>query len=82
MNDVLVLYYSRYGATEELAREVCGGVDSVSGMASRLRTVPPVSATTEALDETVPESGPPYVSNSDLDECKGLIMAARRASVT
>ena len=32
MADVLVLYYSRKGATESLAREVCKGVDSVDGM--------------------------------------------------
>ena len=35
MSDILVLYYSRYGATESLAREVCAGVDSVRGMAAR-----------------------------------------------
>ena len=43
MSEVLVLYYSVHGATEALAREVCAGVDSVRGMAARLRTVPPVS---------------------------------------
>ena len=44
MSDILVLYYSRYGATEKLAREICQGVDSVEGMNARLRTVPAVSA--------------------------------------
>ena len=68
MSDVLVLYYSSYGATEALAREVCLGVDSVPGMASRLRTVAPVSAVTEASEPAVPEDGPPYVSLDDLDE--------------
>ena len=43
MGDILVLYYSRNGATESLAREVCQGVDAVPGMAARLRTVPAVS---------------------------------------
>ena len=42
MTEVLVLYYSRHGATEALAREVCRGVDSVQGVAARLRTVPAV----------------------------------------
>ena len=76
MSDVLVLFYSRYGATEALAREVCNGVDSVKGMASRLRTVPPVSAVSEASEESIPESGPPYVTNNDLDECNGLVMGS------
>ena len=76
MSDVLVLYYSRYGATEALAREVCRGVDSVKGMAARLRTVPPVSAVTEATEDAVPDSGPPYVSSVDLAECSGVVMGS------
>ncbi len=76
MSDVLVLYYSRYGATEALAREVCRGVDSVKGMAARLRTVPPVSAATEATEDSIPDSGPPYVSSADLAECSGIVMGS------
>jgi NAD(P)H dehydrogenase (quinone) len=76
MNEILVLYYSRYGATEALAREVCRGVDSVKASAARLRTVPPVSTVTEASEDTIPESGPPYVSSTDLDECNGIVMGS------
>ena len=76
MSDVLVLYYSRYGATELLAREVCRGVDSVKGMSSRLRPVPAVSAVSEASEDSVPDSGPPYVSASDLAECSGVVMGS------
>lgn len=76
MSDVLVLYYSVHGATEALAREVCRGIDSVAGMASRLRTVPPVSAATEQTEPDVPESGPPYATPTDLAECAGLVMGS------
>jgi NAD(P)H dehydrogenase (quinone) len=76
MNEILVLYYSRYGATEALAREVCRGVDSVKGMSARLRTVPPVSAACEASEESIPDSGPPYVSCKDLVECAGIVMGS------
>jgi NAD(P)H dehydrogenase (quinone) len=76
MSDVLVLYYSTNGATEALAREVCNGVDSIKGMASRLRTVPPVSAVSEASEDAIPESGPPYVSSADLGECSGIVMGS------
>lgn len=76
MSDVLVLYYSRYGATEELAREVCRGVDAIKGMSSRLRTVPAVSPNTEATEDAIPDTGPPYVTAADLAECSGLVMGS------
>lgn len=76
MADVLVLYYSRKGATEALAREVCQGIDGVSGMAARLRTVPVVSAVSEAVERDVPASGPPYAEAQDLVECAGLVMGS------
>ena len=76
MADILVLYYSRNGATASLARAIATGVDSVAGMSARLRTVPAVSANTEAVEEAVPESGPPYVSSRDLEECAGIVMGS------
>ena len=76
MTDVLVLYYSRFGATEALAREVCQGIDTVSHIASRLRTVPAVSSVTSATEDAIPEDGPPYVTIDDLKECAGLVMGS------
>lgn len=76
MADVLVLYYSRKGMTEALAREVCHGIDAVTGMAARLRTVPRVSAVSEALADAVPAAGPPYATTDDLVECAGLVMGS------
>lgn len=76
MTEILVLYYSRFGATEALAREVCQGVDAVDEVASRLRTVPAVSTITEATADTIPENGPPFASIEDLKECAGLVMGS------
>lgn len=76
MADILILYYSRNGATEAMAREVCKGVDAVNGMSARLRTVPKVSAVTEAIEDAVPAAGPPYATAADLKECAGLIMGS------
>lgn len=76
MSEILVLYYSRHGTTEALAREVCRGVDAVPGMAARLRTVPPVSTVTEASAAAVPDAGPPFVANLDLVECAGLVLGS------
>jgi len=74
--EVLVLYYSKFGATEALAREVCQGVDAVDEVAARLRTVPAVSLVTEASAVAIPEDGPPYASIDDLRECAGLVMGS------
>ncbi|HEX5786735.1 MAG TPA: NAD(P)H:quinone oxidoreductase [Woeseiaceae bacterium] len=76
MNEILVLYYSRNGSTEALAREVCRGVDAVPGMAARLRTVPPVSTVAEAAAPAVPADGPPYATTNDLVDCAGLVMGS------
>jgi NAD(P)H dehydrogenase (quinone) len=76
MSEVLVLYFSQAGSTEKLAREVCRGIDSVSGMTARLRTVPAVSAVSEATASDVPDSGPPYATTQDLVECSGVVMGS------
>ena len=76
MIEILVVYYSRSGATEALAQEVCQGIDTVPGVEARLRTVPAVSAVTEATDDAVPAAGPPYVTADDLRECAGLVMGS------
>lgn len=76
MSDVLVLYYSLHGSTEALAREVCRGVDSVPGMAARLRTVPRVSTVAEAVEDAVPVTGPPFATPEDLADCAGLVMGS------
>jgi NAD(P)H dehydrogenase (quinone) len=77
MADILVLFYSRHGATAELARAVARGIDEVPGMAARVRTVPSVQAATEtASAAAVPAEGPPYASRADLAECAGLVMGS------
>lgn len=74
--DILVLYYTREGATAAMADEAARGVVAVSGMDARVRTVPPVSAETEALGEPVPAEGPPYAEHADLEDCTGLLLGS------
>lgn len=76
MIEILLLYYSRNGATEALAREVSLGIDSVDGAATRLRTVAPISAVSEAVESPVPDTGPPYATVDDLKECSGIVMGS------
>jgi len=75
MVEILVLYYSRSGATAELARQVCRGVESSSATA-RLRTVPPVSAASETTARPVPADGPPYATLDDLRDTHGLVLGS------
>jgi NAD(P)H dehydrogenase (quinone) len=74
--NVLVLYYSRHGATRQLAELIAEGVEIVPGVTARLRTVPAISAVCEATESDIPASGPPYVENKDLQECAGLALGS------
>jgi len=76
MGMILVLYYSRYGSTAKMAEFVTRGVESVTGMEARLRTVPAVTTVCEATEKPVPNEGPPFVSLDDLKECDGLVVGS------
>ena len=76
MLKILVLYYSRHGATRKLADYIAQGVESVAGCEAVLRTVPAVSTVTEATEPAVPASGAPYVEASDLAECAALALGS------
>lgn len=74
--EILILYYSLHGHTADMARQVARGVESVAGTSARLRTVPPVRSGLEGAPAAVADSGPPFASLRDLDECGGLIMGS------
>jgi NAD(P)H dehydrogenase (quinone) len=74
--NILILYYSRHGATAEMAKIIARGVEEVEGMEARLRTVPPVSTVCESVAEVVPSQGPPYATLDDLKACSGLIVGS------
>ena len=74
--EILVLYYSRYGATKDLARLIVEGIESVPGAVARLRTVPPISTVCEATESTIPKDGAPYAEYSDLQDCIGLALGS------
>jgi NAD(P)H dehydrogenase (quinone) len=73
---ILVLFYSRHGATRKLAELIAQGIESVPGCDARLRTVPAVSTVTEATAPDVPADGAPYVELSDLADCAGLAVGS------
>ncbi len=76
MSDILVLYYSRYGATAQMAQHAARGIEEIKGMHARVRTVPNVSSVCEAVEDTIPPQGPPYATVDDLSECAGLALGS------
>jgi NAD(P)H dehydrogenase (quinone) len=74
--ELLVLYYSRHGATRKLAEHIATGIDAVAGAHARLRTVPPVAPVTQTAAPPVPSAGAPYVELRDLEECAGLALGS------
>jgi NAD(P)H dehydrogenase (quinone) len=76
MKEILVLYYSHYGAVKQMAQAVAHGVEQVKGAKARIRTVPKVSTVSEAVEKEVPESGAPYAELKDLEECIGIAMGS------
>ena len=76
MKEILVLYYSQYGAVRQMAQLVARGIELTSGISARVRTVPKVSAVCEAVENAVPDAGAPYVQLKDLEECSGLALGS------
>ncbi|MES2823967.1 MAG: NAD(P)H:quinone oxidoreductase [Pseudomonadota bacterium] len=77
---ILILYYSRNGATLAMANQIARGVElaSINGakVEARVRTVPAVSPVTEATEPAVPVAGAVYCTEEDLKNCAGLILGS------
>jgi NAD(P)H dehydrogenase (quinone) len=73
---ILVLYYSRHGATRRLAELIAQGIDAVADTQALLRTVPPVAPVTETAAPPVPPDGSPYVELADLESCAALALGS------
>lgn len=74
--EILVLYYSKHGATRQMAHLIARGVEQVAGVQARIRTVPNVSTVCQAVEADIPADGAPYVEHSDLEACIGLALGS------
>ncbi len=72
---ILVLYYSRHGATRDMARLIARGVEA-EGLNARLRTVPAISTVCEAVEADIPEQGDLYCELDDLAHASGLALGS------
>ncbi len=73
---ILVLYYSLKGNTAAMAQEIARGIETISGIEARVRTVPAVSPKSEASESAIPADGPPYATLDDLKNCAGLALGS------
>lgn len=74
---ILVLYYSQYGTTKDLAYHIAQGIeDSDTGVGARIRTVPKVSAETQQTAPSIPDEGDLYATMDDLKHCVGLALGS------
>ena len=69
--EILILFDSKHGATAELANYINRGVESVTGVHTRLRTVAPVSTVVESSQDEIPQQGPLYATLEELKQCAG-----------
>lgn len=76
MVNILVLYYSRDGATKSMAQHIAHGIESVSDSEATLRTVPKISTVCEKIADDIPESGSLYATLDDLKQCDGLALGS------
>jgi len=75
MGKILVLYYSSGGTTKQLAKLIARGVED-QDVETIIRTVPKISATTEATEDSIPTDGDCYVTQQELSECIGLAVGS------
>jgi len=76
LKNILVLYYSRDGSVAQLATRIARGINSVEGCAAMIRRVPPVSTTTEAVEDEIPPAGHPYATLEALKDCAVLALGS------
>lgn len=72
---ILVLYYSKYGATRQLAHFIADGIEQ-AGMTARIRTVPEVAPVTTVAEPSIPADGDLYCDQDDLAQCAGLALGS------
>ena len=76
MIEILVLFYSRQGSVAHMAQLIARGIEEVPGARARIRTVPPVSTVCEAVEDTIPPSGPLYATHDDLKQCAAVALGS------
>lgn len=71
---VLIVYDSRLGSVQKMARLIARGVEAVSACEAIVRVVPQVSS--EPTQQDLAEFGDLYIEQQDLEDCDALIIGS------
>mgnify|MGYP003625990853 CR=1 FL=1 len=74
MSHILVLYYSRHGATQKMAEQIALGVENHEQMEAKIRTVPSIH--TLQAESNTKRAAHPFVQAQDLIDASGLILGS------
>ena len=72
---VLVLYYSKYGSTRQMAHLIADGIEA-AGVTARIRTVPNLATVVTEAEPSIPAEGDIYCTLDDLTHCSGLALGS------
>ena len=72
---LLILFYSAGGSVRNLAHAIADGAES-AGVEVKIRTVPKVSALSEATESKIPDQDEVYCTKEDLINCSGLALGS------
>ena len=72
---VLVLYYSKYGSTKEMAHLIANGIEA-EGVRVKIRTVPNLATAVEVAAPSIPAEGDIYCTLDELANCAGLALGS------
>ena len=72
---ILILYYSRYGSTEQMAKYISFGVTSVYNAKFKIRTVPNIEDI-NSKNRIIKDNNNIYVTKKDLETCDGIIIGS------
>ena len=72
---LLILFYSAGGSVRNLAHAIADGSEA-AGLEAKIRTVPKVSALSEASESKIPDQDEIYCTKEDLINCSGLALGS------
>ena len=72
---ILVLYCSKYGTTQQMAKAIAEGVVA-GGCSPVVRTVPNLTTSVSVVEPAIPLEGDIYCTTDDLIHCAGLALGS------
>ncbi len=72
---ILVLYYSKYGSTRDMAHLIANGIEA-TGMNVKIRTVPQLAIVVTEAAPSIPAEGDIYCTLDELANCSGLALGS------